>query len=77
MEMLGFHELAGMRQRYRIIDMDRVCEISGFGGFKDFSRWHSPGLESSQEKTAGPFPFDALAVGNDEKNKSSCKFHAG
>jgi putative transposase len=64
----GFQELAGIRERYRIIDGNEICRLSGFKNYTDFSRQHLSQVESLLgSDVVNCFPFDALAVGDDEK----------
>jgi len=60
----GFHELTGMRDRYRIIDKEKACALSGFAEMQDFSRWYLSQIESLvKNRTTDFFPFDAMALG--------------
>jgi putative transposase len=38
-------ELAGKKQRYRLIDMDRLLEKTGASSFKSFSSWYEKTIE--------------------------------
>jgi hypothetical protein len=64
----GFHELTGMRDRYRIIDREKVCALSGFAEMQDFSRRYLSQIESLVEnRTMNFFPFDAMALGDNQR----------
>lgn len=64
----GFHELTGLRNRYRIIDREKVCALSGFIDMQNFSRWYLSLIEPLVEnRTANFFPFDAMAVGDNQR----------
>jgi len=64
----GFQELAGIRRRYRIIDRENICRLSGFANYTDFSRQHLSHVESLLESgDIDRFPFDALAIGDERE----------
>ncbi len=64
----GFQELAGIRERYRIIDRKNICKLSGFKDYTDFSRQHLSLIESLLKNSDSHcFPLDALAVGDVRK----------
>ena len=77
-ECSGFQELAGMKERYRIVDRNKLRSHLGFENFQDFSRWHLPQIESlMRDKVSQCFPFDALAVGDDLKIRTIAKLLPG
>ena len=65
-ECSGFQELAGMKERYRIVDRNKLRSILGFENFQDFSRWHLSQIGSAmRNKGLCCFPFDSVAVGDE------------
>lgn len=64
----GFRELAGISERYRVMDRKNICRLSGLENYADFSRRHLSEIELIMEgDQGGHFPFDALAVGDDRQ----------
>ena len=64
----GLHELTGMKDRYRIIDREKACVHSGFADMQEFSRWYLSQIDSLvKNRTANLFPFDAMAVGDNQR----------
>lgn len=62
----GFRELAGISERYRIIDRKNICRLSGLESYADFSRRHLSEIELTMEEPhPWQFPFDALALGDE------------
>lgn len=63
----GYHELAGTRKRYRIIDMDRLLALLDFPDVGAFRRWHGATLDElclRAELPREPHWSKALAVGS-------------
>ncbi|MDT8389226.1 MAG: transposase [Lentisphaeria bacterium] len=63
----GYHELGGARERYRIIDFDRLLSCLGIGDETRFSDWYGETLNNLCRlpvPPAEPFWSKAFAVGD-------------
>ncbi len=75
----GYHELVGVRKRYRLLDLDRLVAAIGMGDVTSFRRCYSEVLE--EKLAAGrlerqPYWTDSLAVGS-EAFVTSAQQHFG
>ena len=65
----GYHELAGMRKKYRIINTDCLLECLGLLDKNRFYKWYNSTIDKEVEKnyhSRQPAWTEALAVGGKE-----------
>jgi putative transposase len=65
----GYQEIAGLRQRYRILEMKELMEFAGVSNLDTFSAWYDLGLDRALKAASGcrePHWTESIAVGSQE-----------
>ena len=62
----GYREVIGMRKRYRVVDLDRVVELTGAGSIEAFRRAYQPAVEevARRDLRRDPKWTESVAVGS-------------
>ena len=63
----GYDELTGTRQRYRIIDQERLLALTGFPSMADFASFHARRIDerlSQDTQVREAYWADAVAIGD-------------
>jgi putative transposase len=64
----GYQEIAGLRQRYRILDLSELLRLAEFSSYREFVTWYETELDHSLEikKDSGRQPHwsESIAVGS-------------
>lgn len=64
-EWVGYHEIMGRRQRYRLLDLDRLCWRLGAGSLAELKENHQRMLQErmARDQVREPYWSDAVALG--------------
>jgi len=62
----GYRELMGMRKRYRVVNLDRVVELTGAGSIEAFRRAYGPAVKEAVRRDLNRDPkwTESVAVGS-------------
>lgn len=64
----GYQEIAGLRQRYRILDVNELVAMGGWGSRENFAAWYDLDLEQAlkaAELPREPVWTESIAVGSE------------
>lgn len=64
----GYQEIAGLRQRYRILDLPELLRLAGFNDSSTFFAWYYVELDHALENASGlrePHWTESIAVGSE------------
>lgn len=64
----GYQEIAGLRQRYRILDLQEVLRLGKQKDFRDFTAWYDVELDQTLKTASGrrePHWSESIAVGSE------------
>jgi hypothetical protein len=65
----GYDELTGQRERYRIVNQDRLLSLTGFSSMPEFSNFYRASISerlSAGERMREPCWTEAVAVGSED-----------